>query len=177
MTLPRFLGEASLYRTAAHYRLASTWNDGSESQSVMPAQFFGPGVGGIGGLGGPKGCRTNSVDVSICATGCQKVCNTGTEITETCVSAANCASPPSCDQCLLPTNAIRSKILANQPIDPATDLRFSQTCHQGSSTFTRPCEICSAETKISLPIVSDKCISVCMSGFDPSSIRVVARDC
>jgi hypothetical protein len=174
MTLPRFLGEASLYKTAAHYRLAAIWNDASESQWV-PAQLFQPGGGGIGG--GPKGCTNNAVDVSICPTGCQRVCNTGTEITETCVSSANCPGSLSCGQCLLPTGAIRAKILAGLPIDPSTDLLFSQTCQQGSNTFTRPCEICSEETRISLPIVSDKCIRVCMSGFDPSSIRVVVRDC
>ena len=170
MTVPGFLGEASLYKTAAHYRLAAIWTEGSDSQWV-PAQFFQPG------LGGPKGCTNNSVDVSICPTGCQRVCNTGTEITETCVSSANCPGSISCGQCLLPTDGIRAKILANLPIDPSTDLLFSQTCVQGSNTFTRPCEICSAETKISLPIVSDKCIKVCMSGFDPSSIRVAVRDC
>lgn len=174
MTLPRFLGEASLYRTARQYRPGAIWNSGSESQWVLPAQFIGPGGGG---LGGPKGCTNHAVDTSICATGCQKTCNTGTEIIETCVSASNCAGPVTCEQCLLPTDGIRAKILANLPIDPATDLRFSQTCHQGSNTFPRSCEICSSETRISLPIVSDKCISVCMSGFDPSSIRVVARDC
>jgi hypothetical protein len=172
MTLPKFLGEASLYKTAAHYRLAAIWNEGSESQWV-PAQFFGPGVGE---LGGPKGCTNNPVDVNICPTGCQRVCDTGAEITETCVSSANCSSI-SCGQCLLPTAALRAKILANLPIDPSTDLLFSQTCQQGSNTFTKPCEICSAETRISLPIVSDKCIKVCMRGFDPSSIRVVVRDC
>jgi hypothetical protein len=173
MTLPRFLGEASLYKTAAHYRLAAIWNEGSESQWV-PAQFFRSGVGEIGG---PKGCTDHSVDVSICPSRCQRICDTGAEITEFCVSSANCAGSISCGQCLLPTAALRAKILASLPIDPSTDLLFSQTCQQGSNTFTRPCEICSAETRISLPIVSDKCIRVCMSGFDPSSVRVVVRDC
>jgi hypothetical protein len=173
MTVPGFMGEASLYKTAAQYRLAAIWNEGSDSQWV-PAQFFQPGGGG---LGGPKGCTYHSVDASICSTGCQQICNTGAEITEACVSSANCPVPIRCGQCLLPTDGIRAKILANLPIDPSTDLLFSQTCTQGSNTFPRSCEICSAETRISLPIVSDKCIKVCMSGFDPSSIRVDVRDC
>jgi hypothetical protein len=76
MTLPRFLGEASLYKTAAHYRLAAIWNEGSESQWV-PAQFFRSGVGEIGG---PKGCTDHSVDVSICPSRCQRICDTGQKL-------------------------------------------------------------------------------------------------
>jgi hypothetical protein len=179
MTLPRFTGEASLYRTAICYRLAATWDGGSKTD-WGPAQFLrlpdGGGVGPIGGNGGPKGCQTRSVDTDTCASGCQKTCNFGGEITETCVSTSQC-TPVSCGPCLLPTDGIRQKILANLPIDPATDLVFKQSCQQGSNSFTQDCEICSQETRIGLPIVSDKCIKVCMRGFDPSSISVEVRDC
>jgi hypothetical protein len=172
MTLPRFTGEASLYRTARYYRLAVTQGEGSETR-LTPAQLFRlPN----GGNSGPKGCTTGPVDTSICASGCQKVCNIGGEIVETCLSASHC-TPVSCGPCLLPTDGIRQKILANLPIDPATDLIFKQACQQGSNSFSQDCEICSQETRIGLPIVSDKCIKVCMRGFDPSSIRVDVRDC
>jgi hypothetical protein len=172
MTLPRFTGEASLYRTAACYRLAATWDEGAKTR-WGPAQFLRlPDGGNLG----PKGCTTGPVDTDICASGCQRVCNIGGEIVETCVSATNC-TPISCGPCLLPTGAIRQKILANLPIDPATDLIFEQNCQQGLISSTQGCEICSQETRIGLPIVSDKCIKVCMRGFDPSSIRVEVRDC
>jgi len=173
MTLPGFRGEASLYKTSVHYGLAAKWNEGSETRWT-PAQFLLPAVDGIGG---PKGCTTTPVNVSICSSGCQKLCNTGTEIVETCVSSNQCVPALSCGPCLLPTDGIRAKILANLPIDPSTDLIFEQSCQQGSNTFSRRCEICSPETRIGLPIVSDKCIRVCMRGFDPSSINVEVRDC
>jgi hypothetical protein len=169
MNMPGFMGEVSLYKTSRVYKLAAKWSGGSEIH-LGPAQFLGPPGSG------PKGCVTNSVDVSECPTGCKRTCNIGGEITETCVSANNCHSV-SCGPCLLPTGAIREKIIAGLPIDPATDLVFQQSCQQGTNSFTQGCEICSDETRISLPIVSDKCIRVCMSGFDPSSIRVVVRDC
>jgi hypothetical protein len=176
MRLPKFTGEASLYKTISCYRLATIWDGGSKSH-WGPAQSLRLPDGSQGSfIAGPKGCTTGPVDPSICASRCQKVCNTGTEIIETCVSASNCTQI-SCGPCLLPTDGIRQKILANLPIDPATDLIFKQNCQQGSNTFTQACEICSGETRISLPIGSDKCIKVCMRGFDPSSIRVDVRDC
>ena len=173
MNMPGFMGEASLYKTSRVYKLAAKWSGGSEIH-LGPAQFLRPP--GDGGIGGNKGCVINVVDVSECATGCKKTCNIGGELVESCVSANNC-HPVSCGSCLLPSDGIRQKIIAGLPIDPATDLIFQQTCQQGTNSFTQSCEICSDETRISLPIVSDKCIRVCMSGFDPGSIRVVVRDC
>jgi hypothetical protein len=173
MILPGFKGETSLYKTTNVYRLTAIWGKGSEIQ-LGPAQLLRPPDGG----GGPKGCTTNPVPVSVCATGCQQTCSTGAgDVTQTCVSANQCATV-SCGPCLLPTDAIRQKVLAGLPVDPSTDLVFEQNCQQGTHSFTRSCEKCSDETRISLPWpASDKCISVCTTGFDPASFKISSRDC
>jgi hypothetical protein len=167
MTLPAFSAEASLYKVATAYRLATGWGKGSEMH-LSPAQLVHP-----------PACFFDQVDTSICKTGCQQTCVSGGNETFKCVSSDKCGLPSlQCGDCLLPTDGIRQKVLAGQPIDPATDLVFQQTCTQGSQTFTRNCVKCSSETKISIPWPgSDKCVSVCLGGFDPSLINIVTRDC
>ena len=173
MSMPGFSGEMALFKTAVCYRVATTWSTVSESH-LGPAQFLRPP--GDGGIGGSKGCTNQPVDASECATRCKRTCVINGEITESCVSASNCF-PVSCGPCLLPTDNIRLKLLAGQPIDPATDLIFSQKCTQGANTFTQNCVKCSGETKITGPLGFCKSISVCMGGFDPGSISILTRDC
>jgi hypothetical protein len=181
MKMPGFTAEATLYRTSQQYHLATRW-DGNRGLFMSPAQFM-PGLPNDGGNGFPvgqeKGCTFSRVPTDECGTGCKCSKLVNGELVEFCVSAFNCPPPPvQCGPCLLPTDRIRQKILTGLPIDPATDLIFEHTCQQGTNPpFTQGCEICSQETRIGLPIVSDKCIKVCMRGFDPASIRVDVRDC
>jgi hypothetical protein len=156
MSMPGFTAGISLYKTTAGYRLASL--PSTFGASVVPAIC-------VEGTCGP------------CINGTRRCCVGGVWVSEEC-GAEPPPPPVTCSPCLLPTDKIRQKILAGQPINPATDLFFQRTCQQGTNPpFTQSCEICSQETKIGLPLVSDKCIKVCMSGFDPASIRVLVRDC
>ena len=166
MNMPGFTAETSLYKTSGHYRLTTGSAGGADvhvglAQLALPAPLL-------------KGCGLCVPD-SDSPTGCSKTCiSNGEEIQQNCT----CPPPPTvCDPCLLPTSQLRQQILSGQPIDPAT-LRFQQTCHQGANSFTRDCERCSQETRISLPFpLSDRCIQVCTSGFDPASFRVSVREC
>jgi|SRR6516164_5843090 len=168
MTMPGFTGDASLYKRAGHYRTAATASAGHGT--IAPAQLLSQF------LTGPKGCTVGPVDTSIWASGCQRVCNIGGEIIETCVSSSNCF-PVSCGACLLTIpQTVVSELLTGQPID-TSQLIFTQTCHQGPTTFTRPCTRCGPEFRISLPIISDKCITVCSGGLDPTLFSVSVRDC
>lgn len=172
MTMPGFVGGASLYQSAGRYRASAS--PSADVDAIMSAQLLqqlptGPT--------GPKGCTVNPVDTSICATGCQRVCIFGTEVTETCVAASQC-SPVTCGPCALTIpQTVVSQLLSGQPID-TSQLVFTQSCHQGPGTFTQPCTKCSPETRISLPFpISDRCIQVCTGGLDPSSISVSVREC
>jgi hypothetical protein len=171
MTMPGFSGEASLYKMAIGYRLATMWGKGVQTH-LGPAQFLRPPGDGLG-------CTIGPVDVSICRTGCARTCVTPDEDITTCLPSERCGIPPlQCGDCLLPTDNIRQKVLTGQPIDPATDLVFKQTCTQGANTFEQNCTKCGQEFRISLPWpASDKCIQLCMSGFDPSLFNLSARDC
>jgi hypothetical protein len=176
MNLPGFTADTSLYRTTVHYQGAYD-RVGRSNRAVDLAQQFLPlAPDGIAPKTCPPkglGCGPDPDNPGAC---CHLFRTIECELT--CLSPCICPPPPPvCGPCLLPTDSIRQKILAGLPIDPATDLIFEQTCHQGANSFTQGCEICSQETKIGLPIVSDKCIKVCMRGFDPASIRVDVRDC
>jgi hypothetical protein len=164
MTMPGFTGDASLYHSVGRYRLAATAN-------------VNPGAIALAQVRPQISCVNTPVDTSTCSTGCQRVCNIGGETTETCVSAGNCF-PVSCGPCLLTIpQTVVSQLLSGQPIDTSQVL-FTQTCHQGTSTFTQTCTICSAESRISLPFpISDRCIRVCSGGLDPSSYSISSRTC
>jgi hypothetical protein len=94
----------------------------------------------------------------------------------------DCPPPPTiCDSnCLIDPAGIQQFIndaLSGRPADPSL-LRFTRSCTQGSRQFTVPCSRCSPETRISLPWpVSDRCIQVCCTAFDPSSCSVSVREC
>jgi hypothetical protein len=165
MNMPGLSATASLYKTSGHYRHTVSLAGRANVQLGL-AQLALPVLA--------KGCGPCLPD-SESPTGCSKACNIGGEpVQENCT----CPPPPTvCGPCLLPTDQLRQQIISGQPIDPAT-VRFQQTCHQGANTFTRNCERCSPETRISLPFpISDRCIQVCTGGFDPASFRVSVREC
>lgn len=162
MNMPRFTAGVSLYQSSQPYRSVTAWAYRIGEYGILAqAQIC-------------FGCQPDSNS----RTGCSIECCTD-ETGQNCTTrACPCPPPPTvCGPCLLPTSQLRQQILSGQPIDPAT-LTFQQTCQQGANSFTLSCERCSRETKISLPWpLSDKCIQVCTSGFDPDSFRVSVRDC
>jgi hypothetical protein len=173
MNLPGFTGEASLYRTTAYRNVAMIWSEDSDSY-LGPAQLIPP----IPSAG--LGCSYERVPTSVCATGCQATCmRPGGEITE-CVALSNCPPLPTiCSpNCLLTIpQQVVTQLLNGQPINPAA-IQFTRTCQQGNNPpFTIVCPRCSQETRISLPPISDRCITVCATALDPASISVSVREC
>ena len=173
MNLPGFTAGISVYRTALRYRGAFEGVSRSALAVDLAQRFMPLGPDSIG----PSKCRPADLgcmpDPDTPGSCCNLVRTVECEVN----CAGPCTCPATCGDCVLPTDEIRQAVLTQQPINPA-DLLFQQTCQRGSESFTQACEICSQETKISLPWpASDKCIKVCMGGFDPASMTVSARDC
>ena len=67
--------------------------------------------------------------------------------------------------------------LPGETLDPAS-LRFREECIRGGQTFTKACSRCTPASRIDFPWpMSDRCIQVCCTGFDPGSCTVDVRKC
>ena len=179
MSMPGFNAEKSHYTSSVHYQNISD-QVGRSNRAVDLAQLFlRPPPNGNGPCP-PRnlGCGPDPDNPGAC---CVRYRTPECEVT--CLNPCVCPPPPpppvTCDgKCLLPTSQLLQAIQSGNSIDLST-IRFQETCHQGSVTFTRDCIVSSPETRIHIPVrfVSDKCIHVTMGGLDASLINIVTRDC
>jgi len=142
-------------------------------RGVTPHQVFGgrPGVPGIGpgeDAVFPKGCApchpaATDEERRQCPSGCVKYCSTSDGADLRCCLHSECVSCGACNVATPPT--------------------FSRTCTDPitGATTTTPCNpfpVCFPEFKIDLPFpLSDRCVRICCTSFDPSSCSPSVRTC
>lgn len=149
MNMPRFVADASLYRTNRYYQLRAAVTTDIGGQ-VVPAQ---------------KGTSPVCKEDPTCPSG-GRIFNCRNDNPDICFRTEKCCTPPPpptvCGPCQL---------------NPAT-LQFTQNCTSGTNQFSIPCSSCTPEAKIDLPFpISDRCVKVCCRSADLSTCSITVREC